>query len=100
MGPDFCGKSCISSCDEKSECDPGWGIEWSQAGKCPLNVCCSEFGFCGTAEGFCQGKTVASPQCPGGKSADQKLIGYYEGWNLARPCGSTFIPLFFPILLA
>ncbi|KAK7969466.1 hypothetical protein PG988_008539 [Apiospora saccharicola] len=47
-----------------------------------------EFGFCGTAEDFCQGKTVPSPQCPGGKSADQKLIGYYEGWNLARPCGT------------
>ncbi|KAK8042256.1 glycoside hydrolase superfamily [Apiospora rasikravindrae] len=88
MGPKFCGEGCISSCGEKSECDPGWGMQWSNASTCPLNVCCSDYGFCGTTELFCNGKTVASPQCPGGKSADQKLIGYYEGWNLARPCGT------------
>ncbi|KAK8048785.1 chitinase [Apiospora phragmitis] len=88
MGPKFCGEGCISSCGEKSECNPGWGMQWSNASTCPLNVCCSDYGFCGTTELFCNGKTVASPQCPGGTSADQKLIGYYEGWNLARPCGT------------
>lgn len=88
MGPTFCGDGCISTCDQKSECDPGWGIQWSNASVCPLNVCCSKFGFCGTTQDFCDGKTVSSPQCPGGTSADQRLIGYYEGWNLARPCGS------------
>ncbi|KAI1373922.1 glycoside hydrolase superfamily [Hypoxylon crocopeplum] len=88
MGPDFCGEGCISTCNEKSECDPGWGMQWSNASTCPLNVCCSAFGFCGTTQDFCAGKTVASPQCSGGTSADQKLIGYYEGWNLARPCGT------------
>ncbi|KAK4154117.1 glycoside hydrolase superfamily [Chaetomidium leptoderma] len=88
MGPTFCAaRNCTSECNAKSECDPGWGIEWSQASKCPLNVCCSKFGFCGTSEGFCEGKTVSSPQCPGGKSADQRTIGYYEGWNLGRSCG-------------
>ncbi|KAK3897848.1 glycoside hydrolase superfamily [Staphylotrichum tortipilum] len=88
MGPTFCAPgNCTSECNAKSECDPGWGAQWSQATKCPLNVCCSKFGFCGTTPDFCNGKTVPSPNCPGGKSADQKTIGYYEGWNLDRSSG-------------
>ena len=48
LGPTFCGAgNCTSSCDYKSDCDPGWGAQWSNAEKCPLNVCCSKFGFCG-----------------------------------------------------
>ena len=91
MGPTFCAPgNCTSECNAKSECDPGWGAQWSQATKCPLNVCCSKFGFCGTTPDFCDGKTVPSPNCPGGKSADQKTIGYYEGWNLDRSCGREF----------
>ncbi len=40
LGPDFCGPdNCISTCDQKSECDPGWGSQWSSASTCPLNVC-------------------------------------------------------------
>jgi chitinase len=27
LGPDFCGDTCISNCDSKSECNPGWGME-------------------------------------------------------------------------
>lgn len=27
FGPDFCGETCLSTCDRKSECDPGWGTE-------------------------------------------------------------------------
>ncbi len=42
FGPDFCGKDCFSDCSRKSECDPGWGIKWSNASTCPLNVCCSK----------------------------------------------------------
>lgn len=30
---------------------------------------------------------VPNPQC-GGKSSDKRTIGYYEGWNYQRPCGS------------
>ena len=91
MGPSYCAPgNCTSECTAKSECDPGWGAQWSQATKCPLNVCCSKFGFCGTTAEFCDGKTVPSPNCPGGKSADQKTIGYYEGWNLDRACGREF----------
>lgn len=87
LGPDFCGKGCISTCDYKSECDPGWGAQWSNASTCPLNVCCSKFGFCGTTPDFCNGVVTPSPQC-NTRTADEKLIGYYEGWNMQRPCGS------------
>ncbi|KAK2760017.1 hypothetical protein FQN54_002753 [Arachnomyces sp. PD_36] len=68
LGPDFCGEGCTSTCDYKSECDPG------------------EFGFCGTTADFCHGVAVPSPECSG-RTADQRTIGYYEGWNLQRPCG-------------
>lgn len=42
--PSSCGPDvCISNCDAKAPCgeyaDPA-------SAKCPLNVCCSEFGFC------------------------------------------------------
>lgn len=47
-GPTFCGAgNCTSTCDRKSECDPGWGIQWSNVSVCPLKVCCSQYGFCG-----------------------------------------------------
>lgn len=43
-GPTYCGDGCQSNCDAVAEC----GQYASPAGKtCPLNVCCSEFGFCG-----------------------------------------------------
>ncbi|KKK24485.1 hypothetical protein ARAM_007001, partial [Aspergillus rambellii] len=87
FGPDFCGTACTSDCDRKSECDPGWGAQWSNASACPLNVCCSAFGFCGTTDDFCNGKKVISPECSG-TSAHGRIIGYYEGWNTDRPCGA------------
>lgn len=89
MGPKFCGKGCTSTCDQKSECNPGWGMEWSKVDKCPLNVCCSEYGFCGTAPDFCGGAVVSSPECAvAGKSSNKRTIGYYEGWNYQRSCGT------------
>jgi chitinase len=97
LGPDFCGDGCISTCYYKSECDPGWGMQWSNASTCPVNVCCSKFGFCGTTKDFCNGVVTPSPECST-KTADEKLIGYYEGWNLQRPCGRkcSWIPYFPP----
>ncbi|KAI5457374.1 glycoside hydrolase superfamily [Mariannaea sp. PMI_226] len=89
LGPDFCGDGCISTCGYKSECDPGWGAQWSNATDCPLNVCCSEFGFCGTTSDFCGSKTVTSPECSiDKKSSDGRTVGYYEGWNYQRDCGN------------
>ncbi|KAH8896309.1 glycoside hydrolase [Thozetella sp. PMI_491] len=85
-GPDFCGDGCTSQCTWKSECDPGWGIQWSNASTCPLNVCCSKYGFCGTTSDFCGGAVVSSPECSG-KSSDARTIGYYEGWNAQHACG-------------
>ncbi|KAG4273145.1 chitinase [Fusarium proliferatum] len=89
-GPKFCGKGCTSECDYKSECDPGgWGLKYSNFTTCPLNVCCSDYGFCGTLTSYCKGKTVTSPKCDKAKhSSDKKTIGYYEGWNYQRPCGN------------
>ena len=89
LGPDFCGTSCISTCDYKSECDPGWGSKWSNKEKCPLNVCCSKFGFCGTTSDFCGNKTVNKPSC-GGSSSNKRTIGYYEGWSTTRACDGMF----------
>ncbi|KAL4890692.1 glycoside hydrolase superfamily [Aspergillus ambiguus] len=86
FGPEYCGKGCTSDCGRKSECDPGWGKDWSSAPTCPLNVCCSKFGFCGTSADFCGDKKVVSPEC-NGKSATAKVVGYWEAWNNQRPCG-------------
>lgn len=89
LGPDFCGDSCYSSCDAKAECDPGWGMEWSNASTCPLNVCCSSFGFCGTTEEFCGGSLASVPECAASaNSSSGRTIGYYEGWNWQRSCGN------------
>lgn len=42
-----CGDNCVSDCDRKSQCDPGFGAKWAEREKCPLNVCCSKHGYCG-----------------------------------------------------
>ncbi|QIW94573.1 hypothetical protein AMS68_000091 [Peltaster fructicola] len=86
LGPEFCAADkCQSSCDAKSECDPGWGSQWSTKETCPLNVCCSKYGFCGTTQEFCGDKKVNEPSCSG-NSAGQRVIGYYEGWSTTRAC--------------
>ncbi|KAM7210290.1 chitinase [Rhypophila decipiens] len=92
-GPTFCGAgNCTSNCNWKADCDPGtWGPggQWSTQIKCPLNVCCSPHGFCGTTEDFCLGAQVPKPECPlSAATSDKRTIGYYEGWNWARPCGN------------
>lgn len=73
---------------------------WIYKGKtCPLNVCCSQFGFCGSTSEFCdpasqpnpcQSNCVLSPPVPPGgsdlKVLDNKVIGYYEAWSARRAC--------------
>lgn len=44
-GQVFCGDGCMSNCDAKAECGKD-SADGSTT--CPLNVCCSQFGFCGT----------------------------------------------------
>ncbi|RYP74296.1 hypothetical protein DL771_003117 [Monosporascus sp. 5C6A] len=89
FGPDFCGEGCLSGCDRKSDCNPGWDSdEWSNAETCPLNVCCSEYGFCGTTEQFCdEDDAVDRPSCNISGTPVRRVIGYYEAWSMTeRPC--------------
>lgn len=62
---------------------------------CPLNVCCSEFGNCGTAADLC-GKGCQSgceqlerPTCQTGTSSVERTVGYYESWASNRKCQSV-----------
>ncbi|KAK2773012.1 chitinase [Colletotrichum kahawae] len=87
--PTYCGDGCQSNCDAKAEC----GEFAATAGQtCPLNVCCFEFGFCGTTTDFC--KEGCQSNCeqpkPSGSSSDvqQRVIGYWETWNMQKPCGT------------
>ncbi|KAI0897338.1 glycosyl hydrolases family 18-domain-containing protein [Annulohypoxylon nitens] len=104
-GPKACGTNnispndvCWSNCDAKAECgrysDP-------PNKECPLNVCCSSYGFCGTTEEFCKktddDETNCQSNCdqPGPKDKDgnvqKRIIGYYEAWNYNKSCvGMTF----------
>ncbi|KAL2204347.1 glycoside hydrolase, partial [Sarocladium strictum] len=53
--------------------------------KCPLNVCCSEQGFCDTSEALCKNK-VKRPSCTLGKSVN-RVMGYFESWSMReRAC--------------
>lgn len=107
-GPDACGPDlgknpspnevCWSNCDAVAEC----GRYALPAGKeCPLNVCCSSFGFCGMTDEFCKagdGKDDDDIGCqsnckqPGSGSSDgdmqSRVIGYYEAWAHDRDCQS------------
>ncbi|KAI0206817.1 hypothetical protein F4808DRAFT_466759 [Astrocystis sublimbata] len=95
--PTECGAgNCSSNCNAKAECGQ-YGVPGKQ--NCPLNVCCSEFGFCGSIETFC-GKgcqkgfgscgDVTRPSCgKNGGSVDERNIGYYETWANTRTCQSV-----------
>ncbi|KAK8131799.1 chitinase [Apiospora sp. TS-2023a] len=87
-GPDYCSpEKCINSCEFKAECDPGgWGLDYVKSSKCPLNVCCSDFGFCGTTEGFCGDKQPERPSCSVDSHKIDRVVGYYESWSTARSC--------------
>ncbi|CAG8962203.1 hypothetical protein HYFRA_00005255 [Hymenoscyphus fraxineus] len=52
---------CISNCDAHAMCGVD-SLNGSQ--KCPLQICCSYFGYCGTSSVFCQG-TVPVDHKPG-----------------------------------
>ncbi|OAA67644.1 symbiotic chitinase [Cordyceps fumosorosea ARSEF 2679] len=92
-GPLYCGTGCLANCDATAEC----GKFAKEPGKkCPLNVCCSQHGFCGTTTDFCNSKCqsncVEHPKPPGGSSTGRTLsrvIGYYEAWNARSKCHET-----------
>ncbi|KAF2219278.1 hypothetical protein BDZ85DRAFT_44460 [Elsinoe ampelina] len=92
-----CGPgNCTSNCNAKAECGE-FGAPGKQ--KCPLGVCCSKFGFCGSTPDFCDVSAgcqtgfggcgnVRRPSCPhDSNSVGKRSIGYYESWANTRPCG-------------
>lgn len=86
MKADCAPDICVAGCDSKSYCDPGYSSPgYSTVANCPLNVCCSKWGFCGLTEEFCGNKTVTRPSC-GTAGSLTRVIGYYEGWATGRSC--------------
>ncbi|KAF2157187.1 glycoside hydrolase family 18 protein, partial [Myriangium duriaei CBS 260.36] len=79
--------------------------DWAKLNQCPLNACCDQWGQCGVTPDFCTNTTkpggapgTALPNTNGcisncgtnvvqtpGKN-EQFRIGYFESWNLQRPC--------------
>jgi GH18 family chitinase len=53
---------------------------------CPLNVCCSEFGNCGTTADFCGTgcqngcDDIQRPSCEESTTSSKRTVGYYESW--------------------
>ncbi|ROW01932.1 hypothetical protein VMCG_05588 [Cytospora schulzeri] len=85
--------NCTSNCDAKAECG-----QYGKPGQqdCPLSVCCSQFGFCGSTSDFCNADKgcqkdfggcgdVDRPSCSG-NSINKRTIGYYESWANTRKC--------------
>ncbi|CAN9282975.1 unnamed protein product [Alternaria alternata] len=70
-------------------------MDWASKSKCPLNVCCSKHGFCGTTEDFCGDKKVDHKVCSK-NNGNARIVGYYEGWAPNRPC-NVFWPEDIPI---
>lgn len=70
-GDTYCGSDCVSNCNATAEC----GQHADPPGKtCPLNVCCSQYGFCGTSDEFCSTDNGCQSNCghpsvPPGKSS-------------------------------
>ncbi|RAK99289.1 glycoside hydrolase family 18 protein [Aspergillus ibericus CBS 121593] len=82
---------------------PPSGKNISLLNECPLNACCDVWGQCGTTAGFCTNTGTGAPgtAAPGTNGcisncgtnivlssppATYRSIGFYEGFNLQRPC--------------
>jgi chitinase len=89
---------CVGDCDRKSDCRHNtWPAGYSTIDQCPLNVCCSKVGFCGTTKDFCGDAKVKRPQCDAKSSRSMgRVVGYYETWGPRRPC-NKFMPESIPI---
>lgn len=93
-GPEACGTNgqspsdkCWSNCDAHAPC--GQFAKTANA-TCPLDVCCSEFGFCGMTAEFCGMGCQSDCTQPGsggsGGNIQSRITGYYEGWSHDRNC--------------
>ncbi|VZH92031.1 unnamed protein product [Fusarium fujikuroi] len=87
-----------------SSAKTGWDL--ANMNPCPLNACCSGYGFCGITSEFCTNTTAkggapgtSQPNTPGcigncgtkivgntKKPAKFLNVGYFQGYNLGRPC--------------
>lgn len=97
FGPEWCSdENCIGTCDAVAECG-----EYSSRKECPLAVCCSRWGFCGTTEEFCTETSDSTTGCQSncGQPARKKCtssnwkkrrITYYETWAATRSCDKFF----------
>jgi chitinase len=87
---------CVSGCDAKASCG-SWAANPGQT--CPLNVCCSKFGFCGIGDEFCGDGCQSNCGSPGlvttsgfDGNVTNTVIGYWEGWCLeSRGCNGRTI---------
>ncbi|KAH6655949.1 hypothetical protein BKA67DRAFT_675964 [Truncatella angustata] len=96
-GPEYCGDTCVSNCTATAPCGKYAEVKGTT---CPLNVCCSAYGFCGTTSDFCTvvdddddhscQSNCESPTEPSCSSNNvlKKVIGYYESWSTSRVCDS------------
>ncbi|KAJ5598379.1 hypothetical protein N7537_008463 [Penicillium hordei] len=96
FGKTYCGTTgkspndaCWSNCNAHAECSK----DAKEPGKeCPLNVCCSEFGFCGTTEEFCGDGCQSKDKCKqpdsgaSGGNVQERIIGYYEAFKYDSDC--------------
>ncbi|OHF04585.1 hypothetical protein CORC01_00056 [Colletotrichum orchidophilum] len=105
-GEEACGTSgispnevCWSNCDAKAECGKNAAVPGQ---KCPLNVCCGKWGFCGMTSDFCDkedhgatGGCQSNCDQPGpkDKASDQlnRVIGYYEAWRHDSKCQDMIV---------
>lgn len=99
-GEEACGTSgispndvCWSNCDAKSECGTNAKVPGQ---KCPLNVCCGKWGFCGMTDDYCEkedhgatGGCQSNCDQPGPKDkadSQDRVVGYYEAWRADSAC--------------
>ncbi|KAI0971243.1 carbohydrate-binding module family 18 [Xylaria arbuscula] len=99
-GPIYCGTNeispndaCWSNCNAKAPCGK---FAATPNATCPLNVCCSQYGFCGVTDEFCQEECQSNCEQPSssGKSngdVQSRIIGYYEGWKYNADCSGVSI---------
>jgi chitinase len=98
--PQHCGSGCQSNCHAKAPC----GVN-AAPGKehCPLNLCCSYYGWCGTEavhcidpepqfgktpcqQGYGKCEVLQPPQCGGNSASSGRKIGYYQAFQRDRKC--------------
>ncbi|EKV10555.1 glycoside hydrolase family 18 protein [Penicillium digitatum] len=82
---------------------PPSGTNISMLNECPLNACCDVWGQCGTTAGFCTNTGTGAPGTAArgtngcisncgtnivlsSPPATYRSVGFYEGFNLQRPC--------------